>query len=391
MFALKTSKGRGTAIAATTALLAASFVGISGSAAQAAAASYVITPAYAQAANSTAVSVSLTGAGFKNAAGTTQVLTGALTAAATAGVQLATTCGTSLLTVSGSIQASGVGVTSWSVPTATRMTAYVKAVPGGTGGIKLAYKLCVYSSASGNPLLGSTTFTVYPKPTVTAVAPAGGPLQGGTAVTLVGTDFTKVSTVSVGASVAAAVAATNVKVVDATTITATVPAGAAVGAANVYVTNEGGISTTVGTYTFADTLTLTPRSAVTSTITTITVNGKGFNAQTWPASTAVAPAATIGAAGAWVILMAGNLAYTSSDSAAGDVFIDDQVSAYCLNVVVVSDTELTCEVPAIATAGAYRATLINNGLMGVADSGAAVVGLTQTTISSGSVFTVAAF
>jgi hypothetical protein len=85
-------------------------------------------------------------------------------------------------------------------------------------------------------------------PTVTRIVPSGGPTGGGTAVTISGTGFAPLATVTIGGS-----AATGVAVVSATQITATTPAHAA-GASNVVVTNPDTQSgTCAGCYTYSDT------------------------------------------------------------------------------------------------------------------------------------------
>lgn len=73
-------------------------------------------------------------------------------------------------------------------------------------------------------------------PTVGSVTPASGPITGGTAVTIVGTNLLSGATVSFGAS-----PATGVTLVSGTVITATTPAHAA-GPVNVVVTNPDGQS-----------------------------------------------------------------------------------------------------------------------------------------------------
>lgn len=73
-----------------------------------------------------------------------------------------------------------------------------------------------------------------PAPTVTAASPNIGSTQGGTNITLTGTDFTGTTGVTIGG-----VAATNVVVVSATSITLTTPAGSA-GVGSVLVTNSSG-------------------------------------------------------------------------------------------------------------------------------------------------------
>ena len=74
-------------------------------------------------------------------------------------------------------------------------------------------------------------FTYVTPPTVSSVSPNTGPIAGGTAVTITGTNFAAGATVTFGGT-----AATNVVVVSGTQITATTPAGSA-GAVTVTVTN----------------------------------------------------------------------------------------------------------------------------------------------------------
>jgi len=93
-------------------------------------------------------------------------------------------------------------------------------------------------------------------PTVTAIAPPGGPPAGGTAVTITGTEFTLgTTTVTIGGA-----AATNVTVASSTSLTATTPPGA-LGPANVVVTTPAGASAPLaGGFTYA-------RAPVVSTVT----------------------------------------------------------------------------------------------------------------------------
>jgi hypothetical protein len=91
-------------------------------------------------------------------------------------------------------------------------------------------------NASGPWIMQVVTFrvaTANPIPFVTGVSPSSGPVAGGTAVTITGTNFAAGATVSFGSA-----AATNVTVVSSTSITATTPAGSA-GAVTVTVTNPG--------------------------------------------------------------------------------------------------------------------------------------------------------
>ena len=77
-------------------------------------------------------------------------------------------------------------------------------------------------------------------PTVTAVAPASGPLSGGTVVTITGTDLVGVRSVKFATGLA-----TSVQCSSTTTCQATAPAGAARGTVNVRVTTGAGTSAVV--------------------------------------------------------------------------------------------------------------------------------------------------
>ncbi len=111
-------------------------------------------------------------------------------------------------------------------------------------------------------------------PTVTGVSPSSGPVAGGTAVTITGTNFVTGTTVTFGSA-----AATNVSMVNSTTITATTPAGSA-GAATVKVTNSSGQSGSLAsafTYTASPTLTsVSPSSGPVAGGTAVTITGTNF-------------------------------------------------------------------------------------------------------------------
>ncbi|MCC6987909.1 MAG: IPT/TIG domain-containing protein, partial [Acidobacteria bacterium] len=92
---------------------------------------------------------------------------------------------------------------------------------------------------AGTLLVAGTPAEAAPAPTLTAAAPASGPLAGGTVVTLTGTGFDAGATVDFGGTAAAAVT-----VVSATSITATTPAHAT-GEVVVTVTNGDGQSATL--------------------------------------------------------------------------------------------------------------------------------------------------
>jgi hypothetical protein len=124
---------------------------------------------------------------------------------------------------------------------------------------------------------GSGLYTYLAPPTVTSIAPNSGPTQGGTAVTITGTNFTSATAVMLGGT-----AATGVTVVNATTITAVTPAHA-VGVVNVTVTTSGGAGTGSGLYTYVAPPTvasIAPNSGPTQGGTAITITGTNFTSAT---------------------------------------------------------------------------------------------------------------
>jgi hypothetical protein len=140
--------------------------------------------------------------------------------------------GGTAVTITGTNFVSGATVTFGSaaatnvvVVSSTSITA---TTPAGTAG-------AVTVTVTVNGQSGSLTngYTYVGTPTVTSVSPNNGPVAGGTAVTITGTNFATGATVTFGGA-----AATNVVVVSSTSITATTPAGTA-GAVTVTVTNIG--------------------------------------------------------------------------------------------------------------------------------------------------------
>ncbi|MDY0811845.1 PxKF domain-containing protein [Kitasatospora purpeofusca] len=120
------------------------------------------------------------------------------------------------------------------------VTATAPAHPAGTVDVSLT---------TGARTVPAGTYTYQrPAPAVTAVAPAQGPVAGGTTVTLTGTDFTGATAVTFGT-----VPATAFTVESDSRITATAPAATAVGTVDITVTTPAGTSTasTAGSYAYA--------------------------------------------------------------------------------------------------------------------------------------------
>lgn len=101
------------------------------------------------------------------------------------------------------------------------------------------FRLTATNFSTGNGSDRTFTTASCAQPTVVSISPAFGPAAGGTAVTIVGSNFSNGATVTVGGT-----AATGVVVVNATTITATTAAHAA-GLVDVKVANSGTPSATL--------------------------------------------------------------------------------------------------------------------------------------------------
>ena len=180
---------------------------------------------------------------------------------------------------------------------------------------------------SGNQSSAATfSWTISAAPTVSSVSPISGPLAGGTAVTITGTNFSAGATVTFGSA-----AASNVVVVSGTQITATTPAGST-GAVTVTVTEPGALSgslTNAFTYNGVPTVsTVSPNNGPAAGGTAVTITGTNF---------AAGATVTFGAAAA-------------------------------SNVVVVSGTQITATTPA-NVAGAITVTVTVNGQSGSLSNG----------------------
>ncbi len=116
-----------------------------------------------------------------------------------------------------------------------------------------------YSRSSTAPSIGAFEFNGVapaPAPTITSISPVTGSAAGGTTITILGTDFTGATAVTIGG-----VAASSFTVVNSTTITAITPAHAA-GAASVEVTTATGTNVANSLFTYAATTTTALTSSV---------------------------------------------------------------------------------------------------------------------------------
>jgi hypothetical protein len=149
-------------------------------------------------------------------------------------------------------------------------TSITATTPAGTVGSK-----SVVVTTPGGSVTKASAFTYVAAPTITTVTPTSGPLAGGTAITIAGTNLTG-ATVTIDG-----VAATSV-VAGASSISAKTPSGTA-GAKNVIVTTAGGSATKAGgfTYVAAPTIaTVTPSSGPLAGGTAITLAGTNLTGAT---------------------------------------------------------------------------------------------------------------
>lgn len=134
--------------------------------------------------------------------------------------------------------------------------------PSGSPGAKQV----TITNPNGGPTYGSFTY-VNPTPTVSAVSPQTGASSGGNTVTVTGTGFVDVSSVTVGGQ-----PCTSVVVASSTSLTCVVPSGTVGIAADVVVTNVGPVSGTgVGLYSYvaAQAAPATPEATTTTSTTVV--------------------------------------------------------------------------------------------------------------------------
>jgi IPT/TIG domain len=157
----------------------------------------------------------------------------------TAGGTAVTITGTNF-TTGATVTFGGTAATNVVVVNSTTITA---TTPAGSAG---AVTVAVTVSGQSGSLPNGYNYVVAP--TVSAVSPNNGPMAGGTAVTITGTNFATGATVTFGGT-----AATNVAVVNSTTITATTPAHAA-GAVTVTMTVNGQSGSLANGFTYNSTV-----------------------------------------------------------------------------------------------------------------------------------------
>jgi hypothetical protein len=277
-----------------------------------------------------------------------------------------------------------------------------------TGTTTLGLNVCVYNgnttastSTTANIVIVNGAYTIASAPAIASISPAGGPALGGGTVTVTGSGF--VAGMSGNLSGAAL---TSVTLVDATHFTAVVPAHSA-GVLNLSVTTPGGTKNkTAGgafvTYTYSNGIVVSPDTTPTATAgTDLDIDGVGFASIDFSTTTGAHIADNNG----HVYIVAG--AYDPTDNSGVKTVVE---TGECVNVLVISDTELVCTLDtadadgagsgtAAIADGTYTITVVNDGGVDVQAGGTGYTGgsvtagadpnYSQSVISSGATFTVA--
>ena len=193
------------------------------------------------------------------------------TSGVTSGGTAITIEGTHFIVGATTVKVGGVAATGVVVASDTSLTAVT---PAGTLGLKA---VAVTTSGGTATAVGAFTYLAA-APTIASVSPTFGSALGATKITIVGTNLTGASSVTVGGK-----SATSVVVVNATTITAMTPSGT-VGAQDVAVTTSGGTATAPSAFTYvaaAPTIaSISPTSGPALGATAITITGTNLTGAT---------------------------------------------------------------------------------------------------------------
>jgi IPT/TIG domain len=262
--------------------------------------------------------------------------------------------------------------------------------------------LCVYpgTSTTASALSANAAYSIAAKPTINAmsastpgIVPAAAPALGGTMVTVNGTNFITGLTAKLGS-----VALTNVSIAsNGNSFTATVPAQAAATGLTVSVTTTGGTASRANAFDYTNGVIISPNTTPTATAATdVDIQGVGFSTLDFSTTDGTTPENT--KAHVYVV----DTAYDPADNSGVKTHAE---KGECLNVLLISDNELICTVNTNKAFGVTTDSAIANGLytLKVVSNGAIDADTTDTTnaaydanftetiLSSGSTFTVAAY
>ncbi len=238
------------------------------------------------------------------------------------------------------------------------------------------FSVCAYSGTvtgvSGSPLIATALYSIAAKGVVNSISPATGPAQGGTTITVNGSNFpTTAGSISgtLGGS-----PLTGVTPINASSFTAVTPAHVAGGPFSLIINTPGGTTTKTNVFTYTNGIVISPNFGSNTSLsgTDVDVTGVGFSNMTFTTTDGSAT----NAASAHVYLVDGEYDPTLSGGNKTNGQVDE-----CLNVLVVSDVELICTLTLRsrqnAATGAYQTQAARTFTNGV--SANAAPGLTTAT------------
>jgi hypothetical protein len=238
------------------------------------------------------------------------------------------------------VQTAGVLLAATRVIAPTKLAITVPTALLLTGGQTAAsYHVCAYSgSTAGTSALlaataGTTPYAIAAVSMITSVSPTAGSAQGGTTVTVSGSNFPSDLTATVGG---AAMRVTSVAA-DGNSFTAVAPAHAPGGPLAISVVTSAGTATKQNAFTYTNGITiLSDKFAPNNKLTTtdLDVTGTGFTALDFSHTDGSTPRS----ADSHVYLVHGT--YDPTVNTTNKTVGPD---AECLNVLVISDTELVCQ------------------------------------------------
>jgi len=275
------------------------------------------------------------------------------------GTSSGSTAGGTLVTVSGSgftaadaVLFGAVPATNFTVISDTSVTAIASAQAAGTVDVTIV-------GPTGNSVVGSSdqfTYSAASSPTVTGLSPTSGSVNGGTVVTITGTNFTAATAVTFGS-----LAAASFTVVSGTTILATEPAKTSTGNVYVTVTTAGGTSSTGSASQFDNTTGTTPSITALSPSSgpvgggnTVTFTGVGFTGASQVTYAGGQLSATSGPTGGGTFVSVTGSNFTTA------TFVKFGIG-YASSYTILSDTQLTAIAPFAMGAGTVDVTVVNGG------------------------------
>jgi hypothetical protein len=222
------------------------------------------------------------------------------------------------------------------------------------------YYVCVHATAD-DAVFGQATVTTGSAPTVTSLTPSApsAPTKGGNKIVVTGTNFTSTTKVTLDGTSAKTTFG------DATSLSVTLPAHAAGKDVRITVTSEFGSVTTSTDATSVDyypSVTITPTYGDGGSNNWVSVKASGFSSLTF--GTAVDQYV--------VAFVPGGVDYTAAGLLDGAGAV--KLSA---TVVTVSDTQITCKVPA-SLSGAYSIMVLQRDGTTADNYGATFLPITRT-------------